>query len=127
MIRRYRLARMSIFAAFAVGVAGCSGDLSPMRAIYGPGSASTVKAPDFVANSRKEGGDFMPVGVSAPGRQIRAKSSEGTKSLEAELEGARGRNEAKGRAATSAGKATTPAKPAVPPPADPAAPAPTQQ
>ncbi|NEU12183.1 hypothetical protein G3T14_08560 [Methylobacterium sp. BTF04] len=105
---------MSILATgVAVAAAGCSGDLSPMRAVYGSGDAKPVKAPDFVENSRKDGGDFMPVGVSAPARQIRAKSSEGTKTLEAELEGARGRNEAKGRAAASAGKATTPAKPPV--------------
>ncbi len=124
MIRRYRLVRMSMFTACAIGIAGCSGDLSPMRAIYGPGGAGSVTAPDFVAKSRKEGGDFMPVGVSAPSRPIRAKSSEGTKSLEAELEGARGRNEAKGRAAASAGKATAPAKPAAP--VKPAAPPPPE-
>lgn len=117
MIRRYRLARMSVIAAGVAMTAGCSGDLSPMRAIYG--APKEVKAPDFVANSRKADGDFMPVGVSAPARPIRAKSSEGTKTLEAELEGARGRNEAKGRAASSAGKATVPAKPPVLPPAEP--------
>lgn len=90
-----------------------------MRAVYGSGADKDVKAPDFVANSRKSGGDFMPVGVSAPARPIRAKSSEGTKTLAAELEGARNSNEAKGRAAASAGKATTPAKPAPRPPAEP--------
>ena len=88
------------------GLAGaCSSDLNPLKAAYQPGPA----APAFVAESRKAGGDFLPVGVSAPARPIRAKSAEGTRALEAELEGARGRNEAQGRSAESAGRATRPA------------------
>ncbi len=61
----------------------------------------------------------MNVGVDAPRRATRAKSAEGQKTLEAELEGARGRNEARGRAAESAGKGT--AKAAKPAPAPPEA------
>lgn len=93
-------------------LAACSGDVSPIKTLaveagYGP---KTVAAPDFVANSRPKGEqDFMPVGVSAPARPVRAKSVEGQKALEAELEGARGRNESRGRAAESAGRATKPA------------------
>ncbi|WP_409566967.1 hypothetical protein [Methylobacterium sp. J-048] len=69
---------------------------------YGP---RVVAAPDFVTESRgKEAPAFMPVGVDAPKRPVRAKSSEGQKALEAELEGARGRNESRGRAAESAGR-----------------------
>ncbi|KQO71836.1 hypothetical protein ASF22_14590 [Methylobacterium sp. Leaf87] len=102
-------ARIVATAACLVAVAGfagaCSSDLNPLKAAYQPGPA----APAFVAESRKPGGDFLPVGVSAPARTIRAKSAEGTKALEAELEGARGRNEAQGRSAESAGRATRPA------------------
>ena len=102
-------ARIVATAACLVAVAGfagaCSSDLNPLKAAYQPGPA----APAFVTESRKPGGDFLPVGVSAPARPIRAKSAEGTKALEAELEGARGRNEAQGRSAESAGRATRPA------------------
>ena len=104
--------RLTALAAAAVLATGCSGDLSPLREAYMPAAAKpkAVDAPEFVADSRpKADGQFLPVGVSAPPRPVRAKSSEGTKALAAELEGARGANEAKGRAAESAGRATKPA------------------
>ncbi|SDA09335.1 hypothetical protein SAMN02799622_00076 [Methylobacterium sp. UNC378MF] len=84
---------------------GCSGDVVRSLASdagYGP---RVVAAPDFVTDSRsKAQPDFMPVGVDAPKRPARAKSVTGQKALEAELESARGRNEARGRAAASAGR-----------------------
>ncbi|WP_246688130.1 hypothetical protein [Methylobacterium sp. WL120] len=107
---RRLLGALALCAAAATGA--CSSDLSPIKTLaveagYGP---KPVAAPDFVANSRsKADPEFMPVGVSAPARPVRAKSAESQKALEAELEGARGRNESKGRAAESAGKATKPA------------------
>lgn len=107
---RRLLGAVALCAAAATGA--CSSDLSPIKTLaveagYGP---KAVAAPDFVVNSRPKGEpEFMPVGVSAPKRSLRAKSVESQKSLEAELEGARGRNETKGRAAESAGKATKPA------------------
>lgn len=104
--------RLTAIAAIAVFAAGCSGDLSPLREAYLPGGPKpkAVEAPGFVADSRASAErEFLPVGVSAPPRSVRAKSSEGTKALAAELEGARGANEAKGRAAESAGRATKPA------------------
>lgn len=86
-------------------LAACSGDVVRSMASdagYGP---RVVAAPDFVAESRgKERPDFMAVGVDAPKRPVRAKSVTGQKALEAELESARGRNEARGRAASSAGQ-----------------------
>ncbi|MGU3467304.1 hypothetical protein ACLBXO_20875 [Methylobacterium sp. C33D] len=89
-----------------VGALGaCSGDVVRSLASdagYGP---RVVAAPDFVTDTRsKVQPDFMPVGVDAPKRPVRAKSVTGQKALEAELEGARGRNEARGRAAASAGR-----------------------
>lgn len=90
---------------------GCASDVNPLRDAYvgAGGGPREAKPADFVAESRKSGGDFLPVGVSAPQRPIRAKSSESAKALEAELVGARGRNEARGRAAESAGRAANPA------------------
>ncbi len=87
--------------------AGCSSDVNPMKAAfvgagYGP---KETQAPDFVAASRKADAGYMPVGESAP-RPTRTRSAEGMKVLQSELENARSRNEAKGRAAESAAKAT---------------------
>ncbi|ACL60855.1 hypothetical protein [Methylobacterium nodulans] len=68
-----------------------------------------VQAPDFVVQSRREGTDYLPVGVSAPPRPIRAKSPAGAKDLEAELDASRRRNEARGKDAAKAGAAAKPA------------------
>ncbi|KNY21578.1 hypothetical protein AKJ13_16485 [Methylobacterium sp. ARG-1] len=98
-------ARALVLALLAAPLAACSGDTVRTLATdagYGP---RVVAAPDFVTESRsKEPPAFMPVGVDAPKRPVRAKSAEGQKALEAELEGARGRNQSRGRAAESAGR-----------------------
>ncbi|MGH1569864.1 hypothetical protein ACRAWG_03345 [Methylobacterium sp. P31] len=112
------LGRAAVLAVLAGSLAACSGDVVRSLASdagYGP---RVVAAPDFVAESRgKERPDFMPVGVDAPKRPVRAKSVTGQKALEAELESARGRNEARGRAAASAGQgAAATIKPAPAPP-----------
>jgi hypothetical protein len=100
-------------ALLAAPLTACSGDVVRSLASdagYGP---RVVAAPDFVAGSRsKEAPDFMPVGVDAPKRPVRAKSATGQKALEAELEGARGRNEARGRDAEQAGRGAAAIKPA---------------
>ncbi|GJD52019.1 hypothetical protein OPKNFCMD_4781 [Methylobacterium crusticola] len=103
-------------AALALG--GCVLDGSAVRdaaksAGLGP---KEVAAPDFVAQSRREGPGFLPVGVSAPPREIRAKSAAGVKDLEADLDASRQRNEAKGREAARVGSAAKP--PAKAPPAE---------
>ena len=101
------IALLLALALLAAPLAACSGDTVRTLAVdagYGP---KAVAAPDFVAQSRtREAPDFMNVGIDAPRRPARAKSAEGQKALEAELEGARGRNEARGRSAESAGRGT---------------------
>lgn len=105
---RRRHAALACVLALAASATGCSGDANPIKeayvgAGYGP---KPVEAPDFVARSRREEADYLPVGESAPRRPVRARSSEGQRALEAELEGARSRNEARGRAAAGAARAT---------------------
>ncbi len=113
-----------LFGLFALGLpvltaAGCSGDVNPMKAAflgagYGP---KAIDAPDFVETSRRPGGTYMPVGKDEPKRAVRARSSEAQKTLEADLEGARTRNEARGRTAEGAGKGIAKGlKPNAPPP-----------
>ncbi|MCJ2123617.1 hypothetical protein [Methylobacterium sp. J-077] len=102
---RVRGVALVALALMAAPLAACSGDAVRTLATdagYGP---RVVAAPDFVTESRsKEAPAFMPVGVDAPKRPVRAKSAESQKALAAELEGARGRNESRGRAAESAGR-----------------------
>lgn len=95
----------AVLAALA-SVGGCASDVNPLKAaMVGAGSGiKPVDAPDFVAQSRKSDATYMPVGESAPRRDIRARSAAGQSALQAELEGARDRNEAKGRAAEGAAK-----------------------
>lgn len=96
---------LSVFAA-AVSVGGCASDVNPLKAaMVGAGSGiKPVDAPDFVAKSRQSDAAYMPVGESAPRREIRARNAAGLSTLQSELEGARGRNEAKGRAAEGAAR-----------------------
>ncbi|SFU94961.1 hypothetical protein SAMN02799631_03369 [Methylobacterium sp. 174MFSha1.1] len=82
---------------------------------FGP---KEVAAPDFVKETRRGGGEFLPVGVSAPPRETRAKSAAGVKQLEAELDASRQRNEAKGRDAAKVGGAVKPPAPPKVPPAE---------
>ncbi len=103
---------------------GCSSDVNPVKAAYiGAGyGPRDVAAPDFVEASRRKGVDYMPVGTDAPKRADRPRTAESRKALEAELEGARNRNEARGRAAGSAGsQANSPADSPAKSPAKPSA------
>jgi hypothetical protein len=74
------------------------------------GAPKPVEAPDFVAQSRRGGSDYLPVGVSSPPREIRAKSAAGVKDLEADLDASRTRNETRGKEAAKAGAAAKPAQ-----------------
>jgi hypothetical protein len=75
-----------------------------LSACAGDDAGTALRAPDFVEGSRKENLDFLPIGVAAPPRPTRARSAESLRSLEADLEGARSANQARGRAATGAAK-----------------------
>ena len=103
-----RFFRLLACLALLTPAGGCSSDVNPVKAAfvdagYGP---KPVQTPDFVENSRREGAGYLAVGEDAPRRAARARSTEDRKSLEAELEGARSRNEARGRAAQSAAQGT---------------------
>lgn len=96
---RHALCAVALLASALT--AACSADTSPLR--LAEPARRNPETPDFVAATRR-GGDYLPVGVSAPQRPVRTKSAESQKALEAELEGARSRNEARGRAAEGASK-----------------------
>lgn len=105
--RRFPLHRLLALAGSAA-LAGCMGDANPVRDQFnavgiGP---KAVTAPDFVAQSRPSELDYVPVGTAARERP-RAKTAAEVRSLEAELEAARGRNAARGGAKAAAPKKTT--------------------
>jgi hypothetical protein len=115
-----RLASRVAVALLVLSAGACSGDVNPMKeafvgAGYGP---KKVDAPAFIESSRQSGKTYMPVGQDAPKPAIRARTTAAQKSLEADLESARSRNEARGKTAEGAAKSVAKGlKPAEPPPA----------
>jgi len=103
------------FSALAIANAtGCAGGSNLTRDAFvavgaGPKVAPT---PDFVASSRPQSLDYMPVGTSQSERPTPARTAEEIKAAEAELEALRARNEAAGAAAAKLG-GTPPPQPVV--------------
>jgi hypothetical protein len=97
-------------------LAGCAADTNPVRdtaAAVGLGPTITP-APAFVAQSRPESLDYIPVGTAAPGRPTPARTANEVKAAEAELDAVRASNEAAAKAAqqsASAPPAPVPIKP----------------
>ncbi|GLS43360.1 hypothetical protein [Methylobacterium brachythecii] len=101
-----RLPGLAVALLAASIATGCSSDVNPMKAAmvgagYGP---KAVETPEFIESSRRSGSSYMPVGKDEPKRPIRARNATAQKSLEADLEAARTRNEARGKTAEGAGK-----------------------
>lgn len=89
---------------------GCAEGSNPTRDLFaavgaGPKVAAT---PDFVASSRPEKLDFMPVGTSEAGRATPARTADEVKAAEAELDALRTQNEAAGQAASKLGGTPAP-------------------
>jgi len=110
----YRVTFKSFVLMIAVAtsaLAACSGDLNPVRdAMVATGvGAQTQQAPEFVARSRPERLDYIPVGTSAPPRPVPAKTADQVKAVEGELDQIRARNEAQAEAARRAGATPPPA------------------
>jgi hypothetical protein len=108
------LARRTAAAAVAVllvaNAAGCAEGSNPTRDLFAAVGAGpkVAQTPDFVASSRPEKLDFMPVGTSQPGRTTPARSAEEVKAAEAELDALRTQNEAAGKAAAQLGGTPAP-------------------
>ncbi|MEN3930688.1 hypothetical protein WJT86_06365 [Microvirga sp. W0021] len=99
MVRRSALLMACVIGAFAV--AGCSHDVNPVRDTFASmGAAAKVPpAPDFVVASRSyEQGDYIPVGIRQPPRKYPARTPEQIKAVEGQLDAARNRTDAQGRA-----------------------------
>ena len=94
----------------ALGLGGCSGDVNPVRdTLVASGVGGKPRAaPEFIERSRPQDLEYLPVGVAPPPRRTEAKSEEEVRRAAAEMEAARGHNQAQGEAARRA--AQTPAR-----------------
>jgi len=100
-----RASALLLATLVAANVTACAGGSNPVRDIAvavgaGPKVAAT---PDFVAQSRPQNLDYMPIGRSEEGRPTAARTAEEVKAEEAELDALRARNEAAGAAAARLG------------------------
>ncbi|WP_048707717.1 hypothetical protein [Microvirga massiliensis] len=91
---------------------GCSGDANPVRDIVAAvgGGPPPAETPDFVASTRPEKLDYIPVGTPDR-RKTPARTADEVKAVESELDTVRSRNEAAAQAAREAGATPAP-KPA---------------
>ena len=97
----------------AAGLGACSADVNPVRDVavatgIGPQPRT---APDFVAASRPQKLDYIPVGVSAPARPTAAKAQARVGAFEAEMEAVRAANDARAAEARAAGARAAPVAP----------------
>ena len=107
------IALVHVLVCLAGGLAACSADLNPVRdvAVATGIGAPPRNAPDFVARSRPDKLEYLPVGSSALARETPAKTQGRISSFEAEMEAVRAANEAKAAEARAAGATPPPAVP----------------
>ncbi|WP_205789978.1 hypothetical protein [Microvirga makkahensis] len=100
-----RASALMLAVLAAANVTACTGGSNPVRDIAAAVGAGpkTAPSPDFVAQSRPQNLDFVPIGTVEEGRPTPARSAAEVKAEEAELEAIRARNEAAGAAAARLG------------------------
>ncbi len=106
--------RRLCLAGALCGLAACSGDANPVRdTLVATGVGAQPKpAPDFVAASRPQTLDYIPVGT-APAKTA-AKSADQVKAAEAAMDKTRTANESQAAAARRLGSTPAPTAPSVP-------------
>jgi hypothetical protein len=107
------LVRLGLAGAL-LGLAACSGDANPVRdALVTTGVGAQPKpAPDFVAASRPQTIDYIPVGA-AP-EKTKAKTADEIKAAEAAMEKTRTANEGRAASARALGSNPAPGAPSSP-------------
>jgi len=100
-----RASALVLAALAAANVTACTGGSNPVRDIAAAVGAGprTAPTPDFVAQSRPQNLDYLPIGTAEEGRPTPARSAAEIKAAEAELEALRTRNEAAGATAARLG------------------------
>ncbi|RDI59799.1 hypothetical protein [Microvirga subterranea] len=105
-----RVAAAGLTVLLVANAAGCAEGSNPTRDLFAAVGAGpkVAQTPDFVASSRPEKLDFLPVGTSEPGRSTPARTADEVKAAEAELDALRAQNEAAGKAAAQLGGTPAP-------------------
>ncbi|MGO4570909.1 hypothetical protein [Microvirga sp. 2TAF3] len=97
----------AILAASAV--AGCSSGNPTGDLLASSGLApKTAPRPDFIASTRPQALDYIPIGTPQEGRPTAAKTVDEVKAAEAELDALRAQNQSKGEAAAQLGGTPAP-------------------
>ncbi len=105
------VSRVSVLLAMAmagVSLTACAGETVRNIATSVGGGPAIAQSPDFVASSRPQSLDYMPIGTPVQGRPTAARTAEEVKKEEAELNALRARNEAAGAAAARLGGTPAP-------------------
>ena len=105
-----RSAAIALTMLTAAGLGACTGSFNPVRDVAtavgaGPQIAPT---PEFVARSRPENLEYLPVGTARPDVRPPARTAEEVKAAEAEMDALRARNEAAGATAVQLGATPAP-------------------
>lgn len=105
-----RTSALVLTVLIGINVTACAGGSNPVRDIATAVGAGpkTAPSPDFVANSRPQSLDYMPIGTPVEGRPTAARTADEIKAAEAELDAVRARNEAAGAAAARLGGTPAP-------------------
>jgi hypothetical protein len=102
-----------MWLGLTLAVAGCGETNLVKDAAVAVGIGGEPRAaPDFVARSRPGSSEYLPVGQSAPKRNLQAKDAGRLAQAEAEMDAARNANEARGTAARNAAASAAAAEPA---------------
>lgn len=101
----FRAPAVLLAGLIAANVAACTGGFNPVRdvAVAVGAGPNTAPTPDFVARTRPQNLDYVPVGTTVEGRPTPPRTAEEVKAAEAELDSLRARNEAAGAAAARLG------------------------
>jgi hypothetical protein len=106
-----RFVRVGLAGAL-LGLAACAGDVNPVRdVLVSTGVGTEPKpAPDFVAATRPETIDYIPVGAAPV--KAKAKTADEVKAAEAAMEQTRAANESRANTARELGSKPAPSAPA---------------
>ena len=120
-LRPFRAAAIALTGLAVANVAACADGSNPTKELanslgLGP---KVTPPPDFVAKTRPQSLDYMPIGVPAQDRPTKARTADQIKAAEAEMDALRAQNEAAGAAAARLGETPDP-KPVVAPDKKPA-------
>jgi len=112
------MSAVALALAASSALAACSADTNPVRDVFVAAGAGGVPspAPDFVARSRPQSLDYVPVGTAKTGPAAPARKPEEAQAVEAELDVLRARTEAEAAALRAAGASPPPAAPSAIPP-----------